>query len=138
MLSLFRSAHIVSHDMGDSVLTEILSRYERGVLPAHFNDFFRSITFTNGGMKYDMIQFRITQTLLISPFAEILNKISSRNFRGNSDKMARAQLGSIWSSSYEDEERKEKDIQQIMMLNKYKGGSSITFKTISYLKDRAR
>ena len=124
--------------MGDSVLTEILSRYERGVLPDHFDNFFKSITFTNGGMVYDLIKFRLTQTLLISPFAETLNKISARNFRGNSDKMGRAQLGTIWSTTYPDEEIKEKDIQQIMMLNKYKGGSAITYKTISYLKDRAR
>ena len=116
-------------------MTEILSRYVRGVLPDHFENFFKSITFTNGGMVYDLIQFRLTQTLLISPFAETLNKISARNFRGNSEKMGRAQLGTIWSTAYLDEERKEKDIQQIMMLNKYKVGSAITYKTISYLKD---
>jgi len=130
------SAHIVSHDMGDSVLTEILSRYERGVLPDMFNNFFKSITFTNGGMRYDMIQFRISQTLLISPFAEIVNKISLRG--GNSDRVGRAQLSSIWSNTYQDNIKKEKDIRQIQMLNKYKGGSAITYKTISYLKDRAR
>ena len=124
--------------MGDSVLTEILSRYERGVLPDMFNNFFKSITFTNGGMRYDMIQFRISQTLLISPFAEILNKISLRNLRGNSDRVGRAQLSSIWSNTYQDNIKKEKDIMQIMMMNKYKGGSAITYKTISYLKDRAR
>ena len=122
--------------MGDSVLTEILSRYERGVLPDMFNNFFKSITFTNGGMRYDMIQFRISQTLLISPFAEILNKISLRG--GNSDRVGRAQLSSIWSTTYQDNIKKEKDIRQIQMLNKYKGGSAITYKTISYLKDRAR
>ena len=126
----------MSHDMGDSVLTEILSRYERGVLPDMFNNFFKSITFTNGGMRYDMIQFRISQTLLISPFAEILNKISLRG--GNSDRVGRAQLSSIWSTTYQDNLKKEKDIRQIQMLNKYKGGSAITYKTISYLKDRAR
>ena len=126
----------MSHDMGDSVLTEILSRYERGVLPDMFNNFFKSITFTNGGMRYDMIQFRISQTLLISPFAEIVNKISLRG--GNSDRVGRAQLSSIWSTTYQDNLKKEKDIRQIQMLNKYKGGSAITYKTISYLKDRAR
>jgi len=132
------SAHIVSHDMGDSILTEILARYERGVLPDHFNHFFKSITFTNGGMVYDLIQFRLSQALLISPFAETLNKISARNFRGTSDKTGAAQLGTVWSTTYPDAKRKEKDIQQIQMLNKYKGGSAITYKTISYLKDRAR
>ena len=85
-----------------------------------------------------MIQFRLTQKLLSSPFAETLNKISARNFRGNSDKMGRAQMGTIWSRTYADEKSKENDIYQIKMMNKYKGGSAITFKTISYLKDRAR
>merc|ERR1712215_252114 len=133
-----QSAHIVSHDMGDSVLTEILSRYQRGILPDHFNNFFKSITFTNGGMRYDLINFRLSQALLTLPFAKSLNEISSRNVNGNSDKLARAQLASIWSSTYTNKERMEKDIQQIMMMNKYKGGSSITYKTISYLHDRAR
>ena len=130
-----RSAHIVSHDMGDSVLTEILSRYERGVLPDHFNNFFKSITFTNGGMRYDMINFRISQTLMISPFAETLNKIA---LRSNSDKLGKAQLDSIWSRSYSNIEKKEKDIDQIIMLNKYKGGSALTYKTMGYLTDRSR
>lgn len=121
--------------MGDSVLTEILSRYERGVLPDHFNNFFKSITFTNGGMRYDMINFRISQTLMISPFAETLNKIALRR---NSDKLGKAQLDSVWSRSYSNIEKKEKDIDQIIMLNKYKGGSALTYKTMSYLTDRAR
>ena len=34
-------AHLVSHDMGDSVLTEILSRRDRNVLPDYFKDFFQ-------------------------------------------------------------------------------------------------
>jgi len=133
-----KSAHIISHDMGDSILTEILTRYQRGILPDHFNDFFKSITFTNGGMRYDLINFRLSQSLLTSPFAKILNEINSRNFNGNSDKLARSQLASVWSSTYSNKEKMEKDIQQIMMMNKYKGGSRITYKTISYLHDRAR
>ena len=57
----FRRAHIVSHDMGDSVLTEILARLQRGMLPDYFNGFFRSVTFTNGGMIYDLINKRVSQ-----------------------------------------------------------------------------
>ena len=37
-----RSAHIVAHDMGDSVITEILSRRQRNMLPSQIgNDFFK-------------------------------------------------------------------------------------------------
>lgn len=52
---------MVSHDMGDSVLTEILARHQRGALPGHFDNFFLSITFTNGGMVYDLINKRLGQ-----------------------------------------------------------------------------
>ena len=34
-------AHIVSHDMGDSVMTEILTRKMNGQLPDYFKDFFQ-------------------------------------------------------------------------------------------------
>ena len=124
--------------MGDSILTEILARYQRGVLPDHFKNFFKSITFTNGGMRYDLIDFRLSQILLMSPIGETLNKLSSRNFKGRSDQMGKAQLATVWSPSYKDEAQKVKDIRHIQMLNKYRGGSDITYKTISYLHDRAR
>lgn len=38
-----------------------MCRYERGVLPDYFNNFFKKIIFTNGGMKYDFINFRLSQ-----------------------------------------------------------------------------
>ena len=38
-----RSAHIVAHDMGDSIVTEILSRRQRNMLPALIgSDFFKA------------------------------------------------------------------------------------------------
>ena len=51
----------MSHDMGDSILTEILSRHSRAMLPEYFNEFFQSVTFTNGGMIYDLIEQRLSQ-----------------------------------------------------------------------------
>lgn len=54
-----KSGHLVSHDMGDSVLTEIISRRQRGFLNNYYNnDFFKSITFTNGGMRVNMIKLQ--------------------------------------------------------------------------------
>ena len=38
-----RSAHIVAHDMGDSIVTEIMSRRQRNMLPSQIsNDFFKA------------------------------------------------------------------------------------------------
>ena len=42
--------HLLSHDMGDSVATEILARHENDLIPSWFSDGLQSITFTNGGM----------------------------------------------------------------------------------------
>jgi len=131
-------AHVVSHDMGDSVLTEILARLERGMLPELFTNFFQSVTFTNGGMRYDLINFRLSQVILKSPFGKLVSDIGSRNFNGMADKMGAKQLATIWGSSYADNETQMADIQDIQMLNKYKGGSALTHKTIGYLHDRAQ
>lgn len=40
------AAHIVAHDMGDSVLTEILSRRHLGLLPDSFRSFFKVYPFS--------------------------------------------------------------------------------------------
>ena len=64
----FRKAHLVSHDMGDSILTEILSRHSRAMLPEYFNEFFQSVTFTNGGMIYDLIDQRLSQVQIITTY----------------------------------------------------------------------
>ena len=61
IILFFRRAHLVSHDMGDSILTEILSRHSRQMLPEYFNEFFQSVTFTNGGMIYELINQRLSQ-----------------------------------------------------------------------------
>jgi len=132
-------AHIVSHDMGDSVLTEILSRHQRGMLPDYFNNFFKSITFTNGGMVYDLINKRASQKILNSPVGRYINQITCRLDKTSlGRKFGGAQLGSVWSPSYGNHEKKLHDIQNIEMLNKYKNGNCMMYKTISYLSDRAR
>ena len=51
-LRLQHRVHFVAHDMGDSVLTELLARAHLGLLPEQFSKtgFPASVTFTNGGM----------------------------------------------------------------------------------------
>ena len=66
--------------MGDSVLTEILARHQRGALPEYFNTFFQTVTFTNGGMVYDLINKRlsqVTQCQLLSRYVESLFRFCS-------------------------------------------------------------
>jgi len=132
-------AAIVSHDMGDSVLTEILSRYERKLLPDYFDNFFNKIVFTNGGMKYDLINFRLSQSVLMSRVGPYLTSLGSiQELAGVMDGFSVKQLGSIWSSKYNDLDQKQEDIKKIQMINRYKNGNLLTHLTIGYLHDRSR
>ena len=125
--------------MGDSVLTEILARHQRGALPEYFNTFFQTVTFTNGGMVYDLINKRLSQTLLNSWMGPFFSSISCRLDGTNfGEKVGTRQLGSVWSPSYQNEEKKKLDIANMDSLNKYKNGKCLFHKSISYLSDRAR
>ena len=133
-----RRAHVVAHDMGDSVLTEILARRQRGLLPDYFDDFFKSVTFTNGGMRYDLIQFRLSQRLLQIPYVGefLASDVASRLPESVLRKINQQQLSEIWGNG--DEAMKQEDMANIFEINRYKGGNKLFHKTVSYLSDRKR
>ena len=106
-----------------------------GLLPNYFDDFFLSVTFTNGGMKYSLINFRIGQTLLHNVYlGPYFSKVGNR--LGISRAFARKQLYSIWGPDVAVEER-NRDVDAIIELIGFKGGAAISDKTIYYLWDRA-
>jgi len=136
-----RSAHIVAHDMGDSIVTEILSRRQRNMLPSQIgNDFFKSVTFTNGGMRYSLSNFRLAQTLLKTPIVgEVVNSLMCKlQAQGVSRFFSGRQFASIWSPTYTDTERMRQDISDMEALISFNGGRRLGHRTISYLHDRAR
>jgi len=59
------AAHLMAHDMGDSVAQELLARRQRSLLP-----WLRilSVTFNNGGMLVDLHIPRLSQILLRVPY----------------------------------------------------------------------
>ena len=132
-----KSAHIVAHDMGDSVLTEILLRRHLNQLPQHFDTFFKSVTFTNGGMVYHLINFRLSQRILILPYVgQLATYLTSRILpHWLSHAISRRQLSTLWGDNVDN---MEEDIEAIVSLMRWKGGQELTYKTGSYLKDRAR
>lgn len=133
-----KSAHFVSHDMGDSVLTEMLTRRQLGLLPAFFDDVFKSVTFTNGGMRYELIDFRIGQKLLITPIiGEFLSSISAKLPFEWGKKFKNGQMNSIYSPNADKDLMMEDNIHRYALI-RYNGGSSLMFKLGSYLKDRSR
>lgn len=56
-------AHFYAHDMGDSVLTEIISLQVREQAPKFFSDGVQSATFTNGNMIMSQANLRTVQRL---------------------------------------------------------------------------
>ncbi|MBS2017316.1 MAG: alpha/beta hydrolase [Deltaproteobacteria bacterium] len=67
-------AHVWAHDMGTSVLTELLARREHGLCPLAF----ASVTFMNGSMHMDLATPTIGQHILKSRFGPAFARLSSR------------------------------------------------------------
>jgi pimeloyl-ACP methyl ester carboxylesterase len=58
-----KEVHLVAHDMGTSVATELCARRERGLLPFRLC----SLTLSNGSVFLDMAHLAISQRILRSP-----------------------------------------------------------------------
>ncbi len=72
-----KGGHLLAHDMGDSVATEIVARHENGILPAWFLEGLQSLTFTNGSMVLELADLRITQKILLSNYGHLLKNLTT-------------------------------------------------------------
>lgn len=122
-----KGGHLLAHDMGDSVATEILARHQNSLMPAWFSDGLQSITFTNGSMVLDLAELRITQKILLSRFSFLIKNLTTfsifnqqvRSAHGNSN-LSKEVIKSMWEG------------------NTLKDGHKKTYLTIKYLNDRKR
>ena len=74
--------HVLSHDMGTSVLTEIVARHAARQLPRGFEGGLQSLTFTNGSMVLRLSQLRVMQKLLLSRAGPAVSSLGTyRAFR---------------------------------------------------------
>lgn len=98
--------HMLSHDMGDSVATEIVARHEEGKMPSWFSDDLQSITFTNGSMVLELASLRVAQKILLSSFGHIFSQLTSfkifkhqiRSAHGNQNLPAE-EIKTLWDSN---------------------------------------
>ena len=119
--------HMLSHDMGDSVATEIVARHVADLIPHWYSDGLQSLTFTNGSMVLDLADLRITQKLLLSSYGHLLRHLTTsrlfhqqvRSAHGN-DRLSDDDIESLWSQ------------------NQLQDGDKKTHLTIKYLNDRKR
>ncbi len=73
-----REAHLLAHDLGDTVAQELLARQLEGSQRVAW----RSCVFLNGGLFPETHRPRLTQKLLISPVGPLVARLSSeRTFR---------------------------------------------------------
>jgi pimeloyl-ACP methyl ester carboxylesterase len=120
-----KGGHLLAHDMGDSVATEILARHELGLLPAWFSAGLQSLTFTNGSMVLDLAKLRITQKILLSRYGHLMKNLTTfklfnhqvRSAHGNSN-LSEAAVNTLWEA------------------NTLQNGHQKAYLTIKYLNDR--
>jgi len=120
-----KGGHLLSHDMGDSVATEIVSRCENDLLPAWFSEGLQSLTFTNGSMVLELAELRITQKLLLSRYGYLMGGLT--NF-----KLFNHQVSSAHGNNNLDDE----EIKAMWEANTLQEGHKKAYLTIKYLNDR--
>ena len=119
--------HMLSHDMGDSVATEIVVRHENDVMPAWFADGLQSLTFTNGSMVLDLADLRITQKILLSKYGPLMQRIT--NFKVFNQQV---------KSAHGNDNLTDEEIQLLWAANTINAGDKKTYLTIKYLNDRKK
>ena len=119
--------HLLSHDMGDSVATEIVARHENGLIPAWFSDGLQSLTFTNGSMVLELADLRITQKILLSSYGHLMRNVTTF-------KIFNQQV----RSAHGNKNLSTEEIQALWDLNTLQDGQKKTYLTIKYLNDRKR
>jgi len=119
--------HLLAHDMGDSVATEIVMRYNQQILDVSFSTGLQSVTFTNGSMLLEFADLRITQKLLLTKFGYWLNKAINQSIFQHQIKSAHGNTGLT-----------KEDIETLWQANILKDGHRKAYLTIRYYLDRKK
>lgn len=102
------SVHVLAHDMGTSVATELCARRERGLLPIEM----RSLTLSNGSVLVEMAHLTAAQQILRRPLVgDLFARLSSyvvfrrtmRKIFASPDVIDESELELMWSLLTRDE-----------------------------------
>ena len=119
--------HLLAHDMGVTVASEILYRQEMDLTPAWFSEGLKSLTLTNGSMVIKLAQLRITQKILISKIGRQFNQLTTF-------KLFRNQI----ISAHGNPNLSEEVIQQLWEANTVNDGHRKVYLTVRYNLERLR
>ncbi len=120
-----RSGHLVAHDYGTSVATELVARRERGLLPIEL----RSVTLANGSVHLELARLRLSQRLARSP---LVGPLFGRLVTGAYFKRVMRRL---WADPARAEDA---DLDAMWQGVTSGGGRARTAQVASYLGERVR
>jgi pimeloyl-ACP methyl ester carboxylesterase len=118
--------HLLGHDMGDSVLTELVARHTRGLLPGWFSGGLPSLTFTDGSMVMALARLRVSQVLLRSPLGRFLGPIGG--YRVFGQQLRSASGGTL----------AERDIELMWAALRHNDGRRVQHRIVRYIDERVR
>ncbi|MCB1147323.1 MAG: alpha/beta hydrolase [Leptospiraceae bacterium] len=122
-----KGGHLLCHDMGVSVASEILVRANQNLLPGWFSDGLVSVTFTNGSLYHKMAKLRIIQKLLLTRYGKFLRNLVKKPIFAKQIKKAHG-----------NDRLSKEDIDILWELNMLKDGVRKSYLTIKYHLDRFR
>ena len=116
------SAHLLAHDLGDTIAQELLARQEENKSKIKW----LSCIFLNGGIFPETHRPRLIQKLLLSPLGPLFAKLSSENtFNKN--------MTSIFSQTHPPSEEFLHESWKLLIQN---GGVAMIPRLIQYMKER--
>lgn len=119
------SAHVVGHDYGTSVATELLARWNLGFRPVTI----RSMTLGNGSMHIERAQLRFIQKLLRHPtWGPIAAQLTSQRLFDRN-------MRRLW---HDRSTLSQDDLDTMWTLLLHGGGRAVLPKVTQYLHDRVR
>ena len=120
--------HLLSHDMGDSVATELAARQVAATLPGWLAAGFRSFTFTNGNMVLDLAKLRFGQKVLLSAAGPFFSRVFS----------TRQLYVKTVRSAHGPDTLSEDDLEALWRNTARADGHRKNHRVIQYLNDRKR
>jgi pimeloyl-ACP methyl ester carboxylesterase len=118
--------HLLGHDMGDTVATELVARALRGLLPAWLPGGFPSLTLTNGSLVMRLARLRLGQRLLRTPLGPWLGRAG--RYSVFAQQVRSASGGPI----------AEREVALMWAAMRHGGGASIQHRLIRYVDERLR
>jgi pimeloyl-ACP methyl ester carboxylesterase len=115
-------AHLLAHDLGTSVATELCARRERGLLPFEL----ASLVLMNGSVHIELSQLTLGQKILRSPLGPAFARLSSA-------RVFKAQMRRIFAKAPSEEE-----LDTMWALLQRADGAHRLPQTIRYIEDRWR